>query len=154
LVSGGHSRGEFGSGMWRTETLIGFAVPHVDLSHGLGTVEVRWHVARWRLAAAAGCFHPSTSPCEDLGPTSLCQFDSELSRDSCGIGRRSSRGETKCSPLTLRAATASVAVQIALRHWVDIGLSFGRMPNLALALVSATTASSDVLMLVDGIYSY
>jgi hypothetical protein len=32
------------------------------------------------LAAATGCFHPSTSPCEDLSPTGLFRFIGDLSQ--------------------------------------------------------------------------
>jgi hypothetical protein len=43
---------------------------------------------------------------------------------------------------------ASVAIQFALRHWVDIGQSFEQKPNPALVSVSATTASFNVVILI------
>jgi hypothetical protein len=48
-----------------------------------------------RVAATVGGSHPSTSPCDDLDPTSLCWYVDELSsvsRLSCRWSAVKSRG--------------------------------------------------------------
>nr|CAB3471028.1 unnamed protein product [Digitaria exilis] len=45
-------------GLWATVASTGVAFQRADFSRGLSAAEVRRRVARWRLAAAAGCSHP------------------------------------------------------------------------------------------------
>jgi len=50
--------------MWETVASTGVAFQRANLSRGLSAAEVRQRAARWRwrLVAAAGCFHPQR-PC-------------------------------------------------------------------------------------------
>jgi hypothetical protein len=68
-------------GGWRPRSALR---SHVDLSHGLSAAEVHWRAVqcRWWSVDAAGCFHPSASPGEDLGSSSQCWSSRELDKVS------------------------------------------------------------------------
>jgi hypothetical protein len=78
------------------------------------------------VGGCCGLLSSSSPPWDGVGLTGLCRGTGELSRVSrlsclsLGWGR----GEPKCSPLTIPAATARVVVHLARRRRADIRRSF------------------------------